>query len=352
MSEQLVKNIRKENYVLQIYMASGNNDNVPKITIKLIEFIQEVYRSLEPSHFAGQLAIYTTFDDSIPFDQGAAVKLYDKNILINNTSDVITIQLFQNEELPILWQNIDSTALLTSNNAVTYVYQNKIEFFTVNTNKIDIVNRYGSASIYALQYHLLNEALLKYKEEKMRYASCAIFQDCIYDKATRIYLLAQPEDVMQISLSEFLVSSLRGVDVVREYNLGASKPVDVRVYWKEANRAALIELKWLGQSISPDGTLATAYANARGNDGLDQIKEYMDLENQDTPTCITKGYLVIIDARRRGTTVTPLLTTINTANGMHYSNKDIEFADAKKYYESMVKFERPIRMFVNPVCTL
>lgn len=154
---------------------------------------------------------------------------------------------------------------------------------------------------------------------------------------------------MQVSLKEYLSSSLRGVDVVREYNLGASKPVDVRVYWKEANRAALIELKWLGQSKRANGDLSTAYANGRGNDGLVQLKEYMDMANQDTPTCITKGYLVIIDGRRRGVATNPV--TISVDDGMYYSDKEIEFDSDKKYYESMTGFEKPIRMFTTPVCS-
>ncbi len=154
---------------------------------------------------------------------------------------------------------------------------------------------------------------------------------------------------MQLSLKEYLSSSLRGVDVVREYTLGATKPVDVRVYWKEANRAALIELKWLGQSKKLNGELSTAYANGRGNDGLVQLKEYMDLANQDAPTCITKGYLIIIDGRRRGVSSNP--ETINVEDGMHYSDKEIEFDSDKKFYESMPSFEKPIRMFVAPICS-
>lgn len=154
---------------------------------------------------------------------------------------------------------------------------------------------------------------------------------------------------MQISLKEYLTNSLRGVDVVREYNLGASKPVDIRVYWKGANRAALIELKWLGHSKDDAGALSTSYANGRGNDGLDQLKEYMDLDNQDTPTCITKGYLVIIDGRRRGAPNN--LLQINSANGMYYRDKEIDFDADKKFFESMSTMEEPIRMFAEPICS-
>lgn len=350
MSDQLVNNIRKENYPLQVYTAFNNNASVIDITTKLISFVQDVYRSLEPSHFKGQLVIYTSLDDSCIIDETTAIKFFDKNILFNNASNILVFQLFKSDKLPLLWQNIDPANIISSDNAVIYLYQNFREHFIANRVQIDVINPFDCASIYALQYHYLSEALLKYKEEKIRYSSCAIFQDCWYDKDTRIYFIQHPEKIMQKSLHDFLDSALRGVDVVREYNLGASKPVDVRVYWKEANRAALIELKWLGQSKDPQGALKTAYANGRGNDGLDQLKEYMDLENQDTPTCITKGYLVIIDGRRRNITANP--STISANDGKHYSSQEISFhADKIKFCESITGFEKPIRMFSEPVCS-
>lgn len=349
MSDQLVNNIRKENYPLQIYTAFNCNATVIGLTTKLISFVQDVYRNLEPSHFRGQLIIYTSLDDSILLDEGAAIKFFDKNILINNNSEVLVFQLFQSDKPPLLWQNVNPQNVFNSTNAIIYSYQNLSECFVANKTKIKIINRFDCASIYALQYHYLSEALLKYKEEKIRYSSCSIFQGSWFDEATRIYFKQQPEKTMQTSLREFLDSSLRGVDVVREYNLGASKPVDVRVYWKEANRAALIELKWLGQSKTPQGVLSTAYTNGRGNDGLDQVKEYMDLENQDTPTCITKGYLVIIDGRRRGVAANP--ATIDVAKGMYYNNQEITFAANKNYFNTMTGFEKPTRMFAEPVCS-
>lgn len=347
--QNLVDNIRKENYHLQILTAFNNNSSVIGITTRIINFVQDIYRNLEPGHFKGQLIIYTSLDDSILLNEANSIKFFDKNILINNTSDVIIFQLFQSDALPLMWQNVDLENIFDSDNAVIYSYKDFNECFYANREKINVINPFDCASIYALQYHYLSEALLKYNQDKIKFSSCAIFQNNWFDLGTRIYFKQQPEENMQLSLKEYLSSSLRGVDVVREYTLGASKPVDVRVYWKEANRAALIELKWLGQSKRANGDLSTAYANGRGNDGLVQLKEYMDMANQDTPTCITKGYLVIIDGRRRGVATNPV--TISVDDGMYYSDKEIEFDSDKKYYESMTGFEKPIRMFATPVCS-
>lgn len=348
MSDNLVDNIRKEHYPLQIYTAFNNNPKVIGLTTKLITEVQGIYRSLEPSHFKGEIIVFVSLDDEVVLNEEVGVKLFDRNLLINNTSKSLVVQIFQSDRLPLMWQNVESNQIIEATSTITYLYNNFKESFVANRIKIEIINRFNSASIYALQYHYLDEALVKYKEEKIKYSSCSIFNECWFDKATRIYLKQGPEEQMQISLKEFLDSSLRGVEVVREYNLGASKPVDVRVYWKEANRAALIELKWLGRSKKNDGTLSTKYSNGRANQGLDQLKEYLDLEGRDTPTVITKGYLVIIDGRRKGTDKN--LTAINVKDGLYYEPADISIAATKQYFRNIIGFEKPIRMFVKPVC--
>ncbi len=347
MSQELIDNIRRENYVLRIFQASNNNPVVSKITAELISFIQDIYRSLEPSHFDGHLVIYTTFDDSLKFDKEASSKLIDKSFLINENSKSLAIQFFQNATLtPLFWQNVDVAGLITSENAIIYSYCNLSECFYCNKVEIRVENPFDCASIYALQYHLLKEALLKYKTEKIRHSSCSIFKKCWADR-NRIFFINGPEDQMQESLEQDLKSSLRKVDIVREYNLGASKPVDIRVYWKGANRAALLEIKWLGRSKNAKGKISAPYSDRRANEGAVQIKQYLDLERADTPTCITKGFLILIDGQRNQ--INKGTTTIGAINGMFHSNKEIVFDDDKKFSD-VKNFENPIRMFAEPIC--
>jgi len=150
-------------------------------------------------------------------------------------------------------------------------------------------------------------------------------------------------------LKEFLQSRIRGVNVVREYTLGASKPVDVRVFWREANRAALIELKWLGQSLKGDGSIGTPYSNGRANDGMSQIKEYIDLDSSDSPEIITKGYLAVIDARRRNISSIKV-STVSRNDGLYYQNNNLSIDEDKQYWTSFPNIEEPIRMFSEPIC--
>jgi hypothetical protein len=331
---------------LQIYTASGNNVSVIPITTKLVSFVQDIYRSLEPSHFKGQIVIYTSLDDSVLLNETNAVKFFDKNILLNNTANTLIFQFFQTDKLPLMWQNVEVAGLLDSANAVIYSYQNFAECFFANKIKIEVINRFDCASIFALQYHYLSEALQKYKQDKILHSSCTHFVKC-WAEPNFIFFKNGPESQMQESLEQDLKSSLRGVDVVREYNLGASKPVDVRVYWKEANRAALIEMKWLGISKNPDtGKISTPYLDARANEGAVQLKNYLNLENKDTPTCITKGYLILIDGRRQG--INKDTVTISEVDGMHFSNEEIIFDEDKKFHETTINFQPPIRMFTAP----
>lgn len=344
--QNLVDKIRKESYPLDIYKAFGNNNDIIPLATKLTKTVQDIYRYLEPSHFNGKLIIYTTLESVNILDEEKATTVFDKNILINKSSEIIVLQITSDDRL-LLWENIDVTDIFDNRNTLFYCYENKKECFYANTKKIDINNPFICSSIYSLQYHFLKEALDKYKIEKILHSSCGKFEECWYD-GNYIFFKSGPEETMQQSLIQYLSSSLRGVDAVREYNLGASKPVDVRVYWKEANRAALIELKWLGKTKKDDGALSINYTNSRATDGIEQLKEYLDLEAQDTPTCITKGYLVVIDGRRKGVGATT--TEISCSDGLHYQDKELDIPDEKKYFETIKNFEKPIRMFARPIC--
>lgn len=347
-SQALIDAIRSENYPLRIYQAFNDNNQVIPLTASLIKFVSDIYRSIEPGHFEGQIVMFASIDDQdiLPQDEGEV--LYDKSILTTNTSNVLVLQMYSdNLSLPRLWQNVNTDAITNSDRAIVYSYQNKDEFFMANGQKIEIKNSFNSASIYALQYQQLEMCLQTYKEEVL-HSSCVVFRECWDDPSTRILFKNAPEDKMQESLEQHLRKAIRGIDVVREYNIGASKPVDVRVYWTEANREALIELKWLGKSINEKRSITATYSDARANEGAKQLKEYLDKVQQDTPTCISKGYLAVVDGRRYGTK--PDTVSITRNHGLYYRDRDVVYADEHKYYDTMNNYEKPIRFFTEPVC--
>ena len=246
MADELVDKIRRENYLLEIFKKTKSSDYL-SVAKNIVAFVKDIYRYIEPSHFDGQIVVFYDFLDTINFKPDEKEEIYDKGVLNNAYSNII-FQIKDGGNLPIFWHNSDmeniKQLLESSDGFIAYVLEVKKEYFVVNNYKIDILNQFSCPSIFALQYHYLSEALLIYKNERVKNVSCEHFKNC-WDDEKWIYLKNKPEDCMQVSLSEFLKSKIRGVNVNREFTLGARKPVDVRVYWREANRAALIELKWL-----------------------------------------------------------------------------------------------------------
>ena len=345
-NNNIIDAITNDNYILKIYQAFNHTKEIVPLVVKLSKTVQSIYRYLEPNHFDGKLIVFATLGNSQILNEADAIKVIDKNILINKSSGIIVMQITSDDRL-LLWKDIDITDIYETSDALFYCYENEAEYFCANNNKIDIINHYNCSSRFSIRYHELKEALDNYKIDQILHSSCEILKTCWYD-GNRIFFKNGPEETMQKSLIQHLRSGLRGVDAVREYNLGASKPVDIRVYWKEANRAALIELKWLGKTINDDGALSVNYTNSRAIEGIEQLKEYLDLDAQDTPTCITKGYLVVIDGRRKGTNANT--TEISCSDGLHYYDKELTVPDDKKYFDTIKNFEKPIRMFAIPIC--
>ncbi len=340
-----IDRVRNENYPLKIYQASGNRSQSVEISTELIKRITDIYKYIEPSHLRGKLLIFKRFveDELIPRIQGEMIYNMDE---LTHYDDYNHIVIEVCDEQLFLWskhQGFDD--LINDENTIFYLYENRSECFYVNKTKIDIPNYFRCASIYALHYHYLNEALEQYKKEKIASSSCSFFKEC-WNDTNRIFFKASPEESMQKSLKEFLSCTLRGAEVIREYNLNASKPVDIRVKWKEANKSALIEIKWTGKSIK-DGKIGANHADSRVVAGLKQLKKYLDMSITDNPGIISKAYLIVIDGRRKKTKETT--TKVTAENGLYYENIDYKIPEENKYYEKMKNFVPPYRMFAKPV---
>lgn len=349
MSDKLVQLVRDEDYLLKIFTKTKDS-TYTNLTKELIKFISNIYRIIEPSHIKGKVIAFYCLSDETSIKGEEGTDFYDNSVL-NYSFDSAIFQLFQSEKMSLIYQNLNDeiiAELLSNKSLVTYCYCDGNESIFVNGEEVKIINKYSCPSIFALQYHFLNEVLLRYKNERIRKISCEHFRKSWAD-TNFIYFINKPEDSIQLSLSEYLKNSLRGVDVVREYNLNASKPVDVRVYWREANRAALIEVKLMGRSLKVNGEISTyEYGNDRANDGMVQIKEYIDLVERDSPSVINKGYLVVIDGRRNG--INPKISSITAENGMFYENSGLVIDEDKRFHLTHSNIEKPIRMFAEPIC--
>jgi hypothetical protein len=163
-----------------------------------------------------------------------------------------------------------------------------------------------------------------------------------------------PESYLQESLNHFLTVilkvHLRGAKLVlREFNVvdKNKRPVDIAIYWGEANRMALIEIKWLGKSKHQDGTLSTTYTNSQVNKGLLQLKGYFDTAQKNSPETIIQAYLVMIDGRRNNTN--EYMQKISFKDGMHFASIELVIAKDRQYFNDQPGFNPPIRMFAAPI---
>tara|TARA_R110002020_G_scaffold304725_2_gene520530 strand:+ start:3702 stop:4778 length:1077 start_codon:yes stop_codon:yes gene_type:complete len=343
-------------YYFQILKAYNNNYESVGAIGDIATALKEVFRYFEPAFFEGRFFMCKHFGDEFIFNKANGQLLYDKNILINRTSGEIIIQTFANGDFYI-WDGEHVTDLYANSEILLYRFENHKDVFVAHGTEVDItVNPKGSR--FAPQYFDLIKALTAYSIERVYNSSCPIFSNSWYD-SNRIFFKSEgsgnnaPEKYMQQSLYEFLRTqeSLRGIgfECVREFNVKPQqpKPVDIRMQWKEANRVALIEMKWIGSATSTKTDKTRTINPSEINAGYDQLKGYFDEAERDMPSTIVKAHMVVIDGRRNN--IKKGAITVSYQDGMYYKDEEIELEHQKKYYLTNPRFEKPVRMFSSPI---
>jgi len=349
LEQNLIEKAIAEDYLLQIYKSSNCNDGIAKCAVQLFEEIKDIYRFKEPSHFKNDFIVCISLDNKIISSKNSINIKYDKTRLLTTTSYNIIIQIMDQEHL--MWTNLNKDSILKNKDVLFYIFKKGTEYFSFNNKIINILPFKKKYSIYSPYFDILENELNDYYIYRILNSTCEIFNKSWADEK-RIYFKNKPEEEIQKSLTEYLRSTLRNqVEViVREYNLSTKKPVDICVHWGTANRSALIEVKWLGVSLNKNNNnKSTEYTNSRATDGMKQLKEYLDLMARDAPGIITKGYLVIIDGRRKGISK-KIVSVICEKDGLYYESKEISIPSGYDYSNTIYNFEPPIRMFARPVC--
>lgn len=359
--EAIVQNLNNQ-YFIKVMRAFDNIDPSSEALAISGKSLKEIYRYFEPCFFSGDFFLCKNLNDENCLDEGSYSLLYDKNILLNRTSGTIVIQVFKDDKMYFSEnQNIENL-LSKQNDTLIYHYKDNKEYFYANGEKIDITI-YNTGSRFATQFNDLVVALSNYTVKKIRHSSCRHFsQSWSSTESNRLFFKGGgrgnniPEKFMQESLYEFLDSNLsRGISMEssREFNIvgdySKPKPVDIKITWREANRIALIEVKFMGAVKKESDGKIYHLSDARANRGIIQLKGYHDSVKSDLPTTIIKSFLVVIDGRRNNLSATQ--KTINTTDGMYFKDIEIVIDDDKKFHESIQGFEKPIRMFVEPICS-
>jgi hypothetical protein len=195
----------------------------------------------------------------------------------------------------------------------------------------------------------LAEALRVYGQEAKR-VTCPILAD-VWEfgrDGPRLVFKNKPEATMRSSLSRFLSVRLGPNASVRpEHNTDETKPVDIVVNWFGMTSRALIEIKWLGKSMSQSSSEVmprfTEYSDARAREGYDQLADYLDREATSDPKAALRGYLVVFDGRRRGVTAPD--SPITYTDGEHYRDREVSYGT--DHAATRVDMESPIRYFLE-----
>jgi len=342
------KKIANDNFSVLIKEDYGSG-GIERLTI-LTEKIAKIYKHLNFLSFE-RIIIFTALDQGLSLDKVAGSNC-NKCHSINNLTQIhgteITIEVTENLELLISVNFIPSLDLLRSN-AVVYERHQTVETILGKIQQRTLREIPNTDSYFAIKtYKELDIALEDYKVIVARYSdSCSELRNVWLD-SNKIFFKPRPESKLRDSLIFFLKIRLRNTEVRPEQVVDASHPVDIKITWEYTTYLALIEIKWLGKSLMSigGGTFNQIYSHSRALEGANQLVDYLDKNKIQAPQKITKGYLVVFDARRWGTnTNTEKLTK---AQGFRYENNEINYNP--DYSQIRSDFARPVRFFMEPKC--
>jgi hypothetical protein len=308
--------------------------------------IRTIFDHVDPEQFDGLIIAFRCLDDADrPIPEKKAIKVQNPAILGQEVAGDVVIQILADGRL-LLWKGVSVDVQSMAASAVVYRYRKAEEHFYSGTTKTEIEKVGQYASLYSVPaFSDLRLALEHYRNDMAKESSCKILQRAWSDE-NRLFFVNRPESIMRDSLTQFLKISLRDAEVRPEQNMDETHPVDVKVTFTFTTRLAVIEIKWVGISICKTPRKITAnYRDKRARVGARRLVDYLDWNRQQAPNRITRGYLVVFDARRRG--LKKNTKRIDQLLGGYYRNRDLRFDP--KFEELRDDFDPPIRMFVEPV---
>ncbi|HAM21605.1 MAG TPA: hypothetical protein DCQ04_04895 [Actinobacteria bacterium] len=246
-------------------------------------------------------------------------------------------------DLHLEWESVDLVDL--SMEAIVYVYDGEGERFFIGGKEKAVYDPSSGvhASVFAIPtFRTLEAALEAYKIRFVSTSQCPILAG-VWTNGTRLILRNKPEEAMRQSLTHYLKAVIPTTEVRPEQVVDESHPVDINVTWLFTTRLALIEIKWVGDALTKEGNLLP-YRDARAREGAKQLAEYLDANASQAPTHETIGYLVVIDARRRGLQLG--IEQLPISDAMWYADREIEYEPA--YHTFRPDFAEPVRMFAEP----
>jgi len=344
----IMQRIARENYTPAINRAHGP-EGVEALR-EVLEFLPKLFAHIESETIQGVLYVARRLPARQTEDLDASVSgafRIETRIdrLPNRVTTTLFIELLDNGAYRLSEPSaIDEGA--ASRVAIVYKFVSRRDLFVIEGKEVSVPNPAPvQASVFARPtFGSLLDALQDYRDRMVRTCTCFILQQA-WETQRRLFFKPGPELTMRRSLHQFLTVRLRDAEVRPEQIVDESHPVDIKVTWALTNRLALIEIKWLGKSRE-GAKITSEHFDQRAREGARQLSEYMDANRTAAPHRETRGYLVVIDGRRRG--LGSNATKVSVANGMYYADKEIDYNP--KYHEVRSDFEVPVRMFVEAIC--
>jgi hypothetical protein len=344
LDQSILKEIASELFVPQIYEAYGPQGTSELTAI--MDFLPQLFERISLELLRGRIVVFRALPTSgiIPRPTENPVAHRTLQQLAPDVRGGAVIEVHSSGEYR-LWHPPTLDEVSLSQACIVYQYENYQECFIIRgaPKRIKNPNPIQPSLFARPTFGSLKEALLHYKQ-RIRTCSCTIFSDSWLDP-NRLFFKTYAEKIMRLSLHQHLQTSMRDAEVRPEQIVDETHPADLKVTWHFTTRLALIEIKWLGKSRDGDHITAEYY-DARAKEGAKQLAEYLDSNRSQTPYHQTRGYLVVVDGRRRG--LNERSTTVNRRDGFFYEVKEIEFDP--QYHVVREDFEEPLRMFVEPIC--
>jgi hypothetical protein len=317
---------------------------------RLVSTVRRIYRDLDPSLHEGRITVF-----SRPAGASGSIALGIPDHVIaagqviqHQIAGDCTVESLANDRMEV--RTSPTNALALSAEAIVYTYRDRVErvYIAGETFTIRNPSPAAMASIFARPtFSSLDAALTRYATEVVNKTVCFILAhkaDGIWADHNRLFLRSKPEEVMRRSLHQYLRDAFPDAEVRPEQIVDESHPVDIKVTWADTTHRAIIEIKWLGDSVNDEAEITTSFRDARANAGAKQLSDYLDSDAETAARLRTRGYLVVFDARRRG--LKNGQTTISVADGLYYRDRDIAYSP--DYNAIRRDFALPLRMFAEP----
>ncbi|SEP80540.1 hypothetical protein SAMN05216188_101543 [Lentzea xinjiangensis] len=343
MGVERIGEIVREHYLTAVARSYGSKGTDTVRT--LVPTLKEIFAVLDYESINGSLTVFQTVDPTQrPVAESEAYTLTGAEDIPVHNLGTLTIQILGNGQL-LLWKK-DVPPLEVSDGAIVYRFEpDKGERMWIDGEE-RAADLPGYVHLFGIPTFLdLADALQHYSVHIARPSECPYLTSA-WREDGRVMWKAKPEELMRLSLYQFLRSALRTgrPDIHQEAPTDANNPVDITVRWADSNRIAIIEVKWLGKSgVLDPPAFRKAYSESRAQDGLRQLASYLDLTKSRAPRYDQRGYLAVFDGRRARVKVED--TQCTRENGMAYVDAHISYDQDLLDRHDVAT---PVRFFCEP----